>query len=97
MFFRFFYMIDRKTDKIGTKHFFENALVRYSPVPCDEAAIVLDNHSANHSYLVTGFCKEKQLELKFTPPYSSVLNPGKFSIVANKFSLVERVWAVLKR
>ena len=70
-------MIDRRTDKIGTKQFMEHAIMRYSPAPNNDIAVILDNHSANHSYLVTGFCRDQMLELVFLPPYSSALNPGK--------------------
>jgi len=82
-------MIDRRTDKIGTKHFLENAIIQHSPVPIHESSVILDNHSANHSYLVTGFCRDQLLELMFLPPYSSVLNPGK---PFHLFSITTMIW-----
>ena len=95
--FRFLYQIDRRTNKEGTKDFMEQGVMRCSPVACSEVAVILDNHSANHSHLVTGYCRDNDLELKFLPPYSSVLNPGMYPFYANFALLVERVWALLKK
>ena len=47
--------------------------------------LVLDNHRAHHSLVVTEWLKEKHYIVHFLPPYSSELNP------------IETVWALLKR
>ena len=70
-------MRERRTDKVGTKAFIENFIMPTSPAALQDTAVILDNHSAHHSHLVTGFCRDSGLELAFLPAYSSVLNPGK--------------------
>ena len=70
-------MIERRTDKVNTKKFIEEGMMRYTPAALTDTAVVLDNHSANHSHLVTTYCRDNGLELRFLPAYSSTLNPGK--------------------
>ena len=94
--FRNLVYVDRRTNRETTKNFIENVVIRFTPDALQDTVLVLDNHSANHSRLVTEYCRERGLELKFLPPYSSTLNPGKYILNGNDHLLVEHVWSVLK-
>ena len=54
-------------------------------MPPFNIVIVLDNHSAHKSKLVSDYAQLTGFTLFFLPPYSSPLNP------------IERVWSRLKR
>ena len=47
--------------------------------------LILDNHRAHHSHIVTAWLEKENYIVHFLPPYSSELNP------------IETVWALLKR
>ena len=49
------------------------------------SVLVLDNHRAHYSHVVSEYCEKVGLDLLFLPPYASELNP------------IELVWAQFKR
>ncbi len=51
----------------------------------DKVYVVLDNHPAHHTLLVTDEAARLNFELMFMPPYSPELNA------------IEALWSVLKR
>ena len=80
----FKYSFGHSTNKVEFLIFLETKimpLIRYPRA----TLLVLDNHRAHHSGLVSEWLEEKGLNTLFLPPYSSELNP------------VEPVWALLKR
>ena len=74
--FRFVYTVTDRTSSVNTKAFFEK-LLNELPVEINQMVVVLDNHSAHHSNLITRWANEIGLQLFFLPAYSSKLNPGK--------------------
>lgn len=49
------------------------------------AVIVLDNHTSHKAIQVRSFCEDEKIDLLFTPPCMSTLNP------------VEKMWGLFKR
>ena len=74
--FRFIYSVTDRTNSTNTKSFIE-LLLRELPVEIKQIVVVLDNHSAHRSKLITQWAKSIGLQLFFLPAYSSRLNPGK--------------------
>ena len=74
--FQFFFSVKRRTCSADTKEFLEK-IVAEASIPVSQMKIVLDNHSAHHSALVTSWATSVGLSLVFLPPYSSPLNQGK--------------------
>ena len=74
--FQFFFSVKRRTCSADTKEFLDKILAEAS-VPVSQMKIILDNHSAHHSTLVTSWPTSAGLSLVFLPSYSSPLNPGK--------------------
>ena len=77
--FRFVYTVTDRTSSVNTKAFFEKLLSEL-PVEISQMVVVLDNHSAHRSYLITRWAQSIGLQLFFLPAYSSKLNPGKPSL-----------------
>ena len=80
----FRYIVVRKTNKETVRQFLDKLL---ATVPCRSQNLLLvwDNHAAHRSYYVRDFLRYKQVEVLFTPAYSSPLNSCEF------------VWALLKK
>ena len=77
------YSLAKSTNKEDFLQFLKEKIDNYSSYP-RSTVLVMDNHRAHHSKVVTEWLAEKQYVSAFLPVYSSEFNP------------IERVWAMLK-
>ena len=75
--FRFFHRVTVRTCAEDAKAFLQQ-IIDEAPVAPEKIVVCTDNHSAHHSRVVTQFAESIGLRMKFLPPYSSSLNPGKY-------------------
>ena len=68
----------RRTNKEVVLAFLKK-LFRRVRHPLRQVTLVLDNHRSHHSHLVTAYLASKNVEVLFTPAYSSVLNGQEFA------------------
>lgn len=79
----FRYRFARSTNKEEFLEFLEKQIDFFVRYP-RSTVLVMDNHRAHHSKVVTAWLEKKKYIVHFLPPYSSELNP------------IERVWAMMK-
>ena len=77
------YSFAESTNKGAFLEFLQKRVHQFVKYP-RSTVLVLDNHRAHHSKLVTDWLQEKQYVISFLPPYSSELNP------------IETVWCLMK-
>ena len=78
------WQISRSTNKEDFLHFLKSKVHPFVKYP-RSTVLVMDNHRAHHSLVVSKWLQEKSYIVHFLPPYSSELNP------------IETVWALLKQ
>ena len=78
------YMFGKSTNKEDFLLFLKTKIDEFVKYP-RSTVLVLDNHRAHYSKVVTAWLAEKCYNVSYLPPYSSELNP------------IETIWALMKR
>jgi len=67
------YSIERRTDTDTVRRFLMK-MFRTVRIPSNQLTLVLDNHSAHHSYVLRDYLAYKRVTVLYLPPYSSTLS-----------------------
>ena len=78
------FMFGKSTNKEEFLEFLKTKINPWVKYP-KTTVLVMDNHRAHHSKIVSEWLKQKSYVVHFLPPYSSEFNP------------IERAWAIMKR
>jgi len=78
------FTLEESTNSRAFADFLQKLRKRF-PLRSTRVTIVLDNHKAHRTTLVTNLARELNLELMYMPPYSP------------EFNCIEALWSVLKR
>ena len=81
---RLHWSLTRSTNKEDFLEFLKLKIHPFVKYP-RSTVLIMDNHRAHHSTIVTEWLKQKNYVVHFLPPYSSELNP------------IETAWAILKK